>query len=134
MVVVRFERDVLGSPYYEVANVVATAMRALSAGAKAPLVYGDLDGVGRGLQTLRAWAPSGYPERVPAELCRLLEALGPEADRIQYERLRRNSTESLALVDRVARSAMRGRKIRGDVYETTCAEVIEAYRARVEAL
>lgn len=133
VVVVRFERDVAGSPYYEVANVVATAMRALSAGAQVPLIYGDLDGVDRGLRTLRAWAPDGYPDRVPGELRRLLEALGPAVDRVRYERLPRNSTASLALVDRVARSAMRGRKVRGDVVETACAEVIDVYRERVWA-
>jgi hypothetical protein len=128
VVVVRFERDVAGSPYYEVANVLATAMRAFCAGAVAPLVYGDLDGVGRGLKTLRAWGPDGYPDRVPVELRRLLEALGPAVDRIQYERLQRNSTEALALADRAARSAMRGRKARGDVVEASCAEVVEAFQ------
>ncbi|MEU7278722.1 hypothetical protein AB0A69_08020 [Streptomyces sp. NPDC045431] len=127
VVVVRFERDVVGSPYYEVANVLATAMRAFSAGARAPLIYGDLDGVGRGLKTLRSWAPDRYPERVPLELRRLLEVLGSAVDCIQYERLQRNSTEAMALVDRAARSAMRGRKVRGDVCETTCAEVVETY-------
>lgn len=133
VVVVRFERDVAGSPYYEVANVLATAMRAFCAGAEAPLIYGDLDGVGRGLVKLRSWGPDGYPERVPVELRRLLNALGPDVARIKYERLQRNSTESLSLVDRAARTAMRGRKGRCGVVEASCEDVIEAYLNRVEA-
>ncbi|MFF7750418.1 hypothetical protein ACFZCP_14400 [Streptomyces sp. NPDC007971] len=131
VVVVRFERDVAGSPYYEVANVLATAMRAFCAGAQAPLIYGDLDGVGRGLRTLRSWGPAGYPDRVPMELRRLLEVLGPAVERIQYERVPRNSTEAMALVDRSARSAMRGRNVRGDVCETSCAVVVESYERLV---
>lgn len=131
IVVMRFEQETAGSSYYEIANVLATAMRALTAGEWRPVVYGDLDGIDRGLKKYAFWAQHRcFPERIPVELQRLVVALGEDIERIQYERLPRNTTSALALVDRTARLAMRGRHLRAGIVQTTVCEVISTYRAR----
>ncbi|MET9119911.1 hypothetical protein [Streptomyces sp. NPDC004528] len=130
VVVVRFEPETAGSSYYEVANVLAAAMRSLTAGSWAPVVYGDLDGIDRGLKKYAFWGQHGFPDRIPLELQRLVVELGEDIERIQYERLPRNSTSALALADRTARLAMRGRRLREDIVETTVREVVEEYRGR----